>query len=556
MVIVNGKMHFESKFYVSREVNMFKTIDLFAGAGGLSLGFAKTGKFKIIAAAEIDKNAKETFKQNIVDDEDEFVFIDNVIGYDFGKLCEKVGGIDVVIGGPPCQGFSNANRHKSNLINSNNSLVKEYFRAIKEIKPKVFVMENVNMLRSDIHRFYDSRVDNAEIDELILKGFKIPKRLERIIVSKRLEGIDMLELSGSIEGMMDICFPCQLYRVLSVLKKNFHDYEKSKKYLLRHKKNICSLIEKYANNIENSNELQEFISRKIQNIQTAIINDELLRIGSDLSFVVELQKALRTMMEIHENKLLGDFVVEDNGNLAFCVSSYAVIDYINAVLGEEYEQVGNTFNAEWFGVPQERKRYIIIGVRKDIVGVEELIIPLEPKEYNVVTVSEAIFDLIGYPAGYEKKYEAIEYMDSTNLSEYAILMRRNSQSVKNHITTKTTAVVIERFKLIGQGENFHNLPTEMKSSYSAPERTQNTIYLRLESNKPSGTVVNVRKSMWIHPTLDRAITVREAARLQSFPDEFEFIGTKDSQFQQIGNAVPPFLASGIANIVLRYIENI
>ena len=77
-------------------------------------------------------------------------------------------------------------------------------------------------------------------------------------------------------------------------------------------------------------------------------------------------------------------------------------------------------------------------------------------------------------------------------------------------------------------------------------RTQNTIYLRLNYNEPSGTVVNVRKSMWIHPVLDRAISVREAARLQTFPDSFVFCGSKDKQYQQVGNAVPPIMAKAIA----------
>ena len=53
--------------------------------------------------------------------------------------------------------------------------------------------------------------------------------------------------------------------------------------------------------------------------------------------------------------------------------------------------------------------------------------------------------------------------------------------------------------------------------------------------------------MWVHPVLDRAISIREAARLQTFPDSFIFIGTKDSQYQQVGNAVPPFLAKAIAD---------
>ena len=94
----------------------------------------------------------------------------------------------------------------------------------------------------------------------------------------------------------------------------------------------------------------------------------------------------------------------------------------------------------------------------------------------------------------------------------------------------------------------------MKGSYSKPERTQKTIYLRLDPTQPSGTVVNVRKSMWIHPELSRAVSVREAARLQSFPDWFEFTGTKDSQYQQVGNAVPPLLAKGIAEHLYSFLN--
>lgn len=64
---------------------------------------------------------------------------------------------------------------------------------------------------------------------------------------------------------------------------------------------------------------------------------------------------------------------------------------------------------------------------------------------------------------------------------------------------------------IKQGGNFHSLPPELKATYSDAERTQNTIYLRLKYDEPSGTVVNVRKSMWIHPVKHRALSIREAA---------------------------------------------
>ena len=118
---------------------------------------------------------------------------------------------------------------------------------------------------------------------------------------------------------------------------------------------------------------------------------------------------------------------------------------------------------------------------------------------------------------------------------------------------KTRKRAKERFASLKEGENFHDLDAALKDNYAVPERTQNSIYLRLDSSKPSETVVNVRKSMWIHPTLNRAISVREAARLQSFPDRFVFRGTKDSQYQQVGNAVPPLMAKGIAETLLKYI---
>lgn len=62
--------------------------------------------------------------------------------------------------------------------------------------------------------------------------------------------------------------------------------------------------------------------------------------------------------------------------------------------------------------------------------------------------------------------------------------------------------------------------------------------------------------MWIHPTQDRAVSIREAARLQSFPDSFIFIGTKDKQYQQVGNAVPPFMANAIAEKLAEQLKNV
>ena len=140
----------------------------------------------------------------------------------------------------------------------------------------------------------------------------------------------------------------------------------------------------------------------------------------------------------------------------------------------------------------------------------------------------------------------IKLQKKEDLSELAQALR-DSEILHNHIITKTTQTAMKRFKALSQGQNFHSLSDEMKTNtYTDATRTQNTIYLRLKYDEPSGTVVNVRKSMWIHPTKDRAVSIREAARLQTFPDSFVFCGTKDKQYQQAGNAVPPIMAKAIA----------
>lgn len=531
----------------------YKTIDLFAGAGGLSYGFLQTGKFKLVAAAEINENAWTTYKTNIADAVPGFVYIDNVVGYNFTKLNQDLGGIEIVIGGPPCQGFSNANRQKNHLISMNNGLVKEYFRAIKEIKPLAFVMENVSMLRSDTHRFYESHKDNAEIEALREHGKSIPTRLDSVVVaSRRFVGVDYENITEF--DIVTISLPEELAHLLSVLNKNKNNNRRLPNYLKKHSKEIFEQITKYIESVNEPTEAQHRIIECLQVINSAVEASDIDNCGDQLDEIVALQKMIATIQEINQNQLIGTYRT-DGDSLVFDVYSYSVIDYINAILDDEYEQEGCTVNAEWYGVPQERRRYIVIGVRKGKFTKEKLVLPSAPDETTFLTVEDAIADLQYYGVCFEPKHDEIPYAeDDTPTSPYAEEMRMGSTGVNNHITTKTTDVAMKRFKAIEKGKNFHSLDKALKDTYSKPERTQKTIYLRLDPKKPSGTVVNVRKSMWIHPFLDRAISVREAARLQSFPDKFVFSGSKDSQYQQVGNAVPPLLAKGIAHTVLENIE--
>ena len=140
---------------------MYSVVDLFAGAGGLSLGFTQTGNYKVVAAFEKNEFAAETYKKN----NPEVELYNDVCSANYDELKKKYGNIDIVIGGPPCQGFSNANRQHNTAINQNNMLVKQYIRAILELNPKAFIMENVGMLKSDVHKFYKTSNDIALIQE-------------------------------------------------------------------------------------------------------------------------------------------------------------------------------------------------------------------------------------------------------------------------------------------------------------------------------------------------------------------------------------------------------
>ena len=521
---------------------MLKTVDLFAGAGGLSYGFLSTGEFNIVAAAENNPNAKKTYARN---HKGNILMIDDVRGYDFRRLNEVCGGIDIVIGGPPCQGFSNANRQKNHIISMNNSLVKEYFRAIKEIEPIAFVMENVSMLSSDTHRFYDSHIDHKEVVSL---GVQMDQ--DELVISE--ENYDSIDCFQAIQkGASDIYrINDTLFQLLNVVYKSRKNAQRLDKYINKNTQKIKNQISKYADS-------KNYDYTILHKIHDNIENEKLSEYFTDLGLFLKFQKSLRLIAELDENKIIYTLHHRDSdAKVVAKVQSYSVIEYVNKVLGDKYVKKGSVLSALWFGVPQDRRRFIMMGIRQDIIGDRDFQLPVGPAEdSDIITVGEAIMDLSTYQVHDDLSEDELEiYNDCSEISDYAKIMRTDSYGVINNIVPKTRSRALKRFASLGEGDNFHKLSGELKDNYTDPSRTQNSIYLRLDREKPSGTVINVRKSMWIHPTLDRAISVREAARLQSFPDRFVFSGTKDSMYQQVGNAVPPLMAKGIANVLLALLK--
>ena len=529
---------------------MFTTIDLFAGAGGLSLGFQQTKKYSIKVAFENNSAMQATYKKN-------HIGVDvrgDVRSADYFEIQKKYGPIDVVIGGPPCQGFSNANRQKNHAISQNNSLVKEYIRAILELKPKAFVMENVSMLRSDVHRFYLSKFDQ----ELIESGTLDTKPSNIHLIDKEYYFTGVEDIVKNVQAINHYLWPESDYSELNVIYKASQNSKKLIAALDKHEKRLKKIAslhieENSSMNIKNA-DLQAF---------SAILNyyDHNLSVYELISQIepaIKYQKMLNYALEIMNNDLVVDRYSYENG-LDAIVRSFAVFDYLKTKLGsgdgcQGYTIASDVLNAADFGAPQKRMRFVIIGIRKDIS--EEVNMPcgdFKGKQYR--TVSNAISDLEDVEPIYDVADDnGILLEDKNNLDDLAKKLR-DSKILKNHIITRTTSVAMDRFKALNQGENFHALDDSLKTNtYTDISRTQNTIYLRLKYNEPSGTVVNVRKSMWIHPTQDRAISVREAARLQTFPDSFVFMGMKDKQYQQVGNAVPPIMAEAIANCLADQLE--
>lgn len=209
-----------------------------------------------------------------------------------------------------------------------------------------------------------------------------------------------------------------------------------------------------------------------------------------------------------------------------------------------YKTKYDVLHASDYCVPQNRSRFFMVGNKIDI----DFSFP--PKNPEKVTVKQAILDLPSLENGemsFELKYKKCH-------SRYSIKMRNGCKMAYQNFVSRNKDYVIKRYSYIKPGENWQSIPDELMQNYANKQNCHSGIYRRLDPDKPSVVISNYRKNMLIHPFEDRGLSVREAARLQSFPDDFIFEGSINHIQQQIGNAVPPLMAEAIFNSILRLDE--
>lgn len=346
-------------------------IDIFSGAGGLSLGAEQAG-IRVAYAVEVNTSAVATFRFNhptakVIESDIKCISRQSFIGLDKHPF--------IIMGGPPCQGFSMSNSRHRDMNNPKNQLFREFVRLVDEMKPKWFLLENV-------------------------------------------WGITNIE-HGTVVPM-----------------------------------------------------IREYFEK----------------------------------------------------------------------LG--YKVVSKVLVADDYGVPQHRERFFMVG---NSLGIDfEFPEPSAEK----VTVWDAIQDLPELQNG--DKIETLPYRcPPEQATPYARKMRDGSKFATQNLVSLNNEKVIERYKHIKQGENWESIPENLMDNYSDRTRCHSGIYKRLKADKPSVVISNYRKSMLIHPYQHRGLSVREAARIQSFPDTFRFSGPISHIQQQIGNAVPPLLAEAVFRQILK-----
>jgi len=247
----------------------------------------------------------------------------------------------------------------------------------------------------------------------------------------------------------------------------------------------------------------------------------------------QLYKSFVSFVKYHQPKV---FLMENVPNIVSMGKGVVKDSIIEDFVKLGYTVVYKVLLASDYGVPQNRRRAFFVGTKNN----KEFIFP-EPTTKNPISAKDAISDLSEKSLTDGTKYK------TEPKSEYQKLIREKSKGIYNHEITLHSEQTTSIISLVPDGGNYKNLPEELRKT-----RNVNIAWTRLNSEKPSFTIDTGHRHHF-HYKYNRVPTVRESARIQSFPDTFIFLGSKTSQYKQVGNAVPPILAKVLAKEIKKYL---
>ncbi len=571
-------------------------ISLFSGAGVGCYGLLEEG-FECVATNEILEkrlniqriNRKCKLDESYISGDIKKPETKEKILKQIGFYSKKFGNdrVDLVIATPPCQGMSVANHKKKNDEIKRNSLVVESIDLIKQIKPRFFILENVPS-------FYktgciDKNDNLLEIGSMIEQNLSGDYMLYDEVINFKNFGANSSRTRTLVIGV------CKEFKDFISALEFFPDFkqEKTLKEVIGSLKPLAwgeyDSTDFYHSFRTYPKHMQEWI-KDLKEGQSAFENTELNKkphriVGNKIVLNVskngdkyKRQKYHSVAQKLEINMIIGGppcqgfsnkgknlglkdprnflfleyieivkalkpeiFIIENVKNIISCAKGYFLEEIKERLNALGYQLSYQILNAKDYGVPQNRERAFIVGASRFSFDFNLL----EPSQS--VNVQDAISDL-AYLCSNEGAFES-DYLNPIQ-SSYQALMRKNSPKLYNHQATNHSQAALEKLKLINKEQGKECLPKNLHG-----KQQFKSTWGRLNWNKISPTIdtrfdtpSNGTNS---HPELHRSITPREAARIQSFSDNYIFYGNKTSVCKQIGNAVPPLLALALGKAILK-----
>jgi len=536
-------------------------LDLFAGCGGFSLGFYLAG-YNVIAHADFDKSCCNTLKLNF---KSQYLFDKDVRDMSFIDWIKKLPKIDVMISGPPCQGFSVAG--SSWMTKDRNRTLNNLYlipaEIAEHIKPKVVVIENVPAV------LYSKNIPLValaifRLNNLGYSTFPSPPPIEPSL----LEGFNQLGESvtkalikvGVYSKKKLLSNPDLFYSLYNNLSPYFSDLPKAKQFVNFYNKYWIQI----SNNLEINNisktrinipkRMKSFLERKGVKVKRTYLENMASEVDCITSFLEKNGLLLDNISLGSRDLLLGLKASKKLGlNILLpeqleCVKNeldkvyYDLLKKINKWAGSIRKKA--TLKSEFYESPERRHRVFIIAYLEN----DKVPTLPKPKTRSCVPLEEVLGDLPKLIPGGGTDF-FVPYPKVKKLTNYQKEMRKFSKMVANHRARSISdPLYLLRYSMMYPGANDLTLPFYLQKL----EKQQFTdSWRRLDGRTPSKAIVaHLRKdgNAFLHPYEERTITVREAARIQGFPDSFIF-PVEDSfstHFQQIGNALCIQVAKAIA----------